>query len=236
MISKAHDDSDLSVDTFAELLREYIREQGWQTYGEVVVRFEQSPNLHTGQFRTRGVVNPDARRDQLHQAPPNPDPEPGAPMTDNSGHNGPAQGRPGEDYGHPEQDPRGQQGDQNYPQQGGYQGGYGQPQGGQYGPPQGQQDYSRPPSGYDQGYGGGQQRPQQGGGYGQQGGYDQGYSGGQQDYGRPPQKPQYVINKVTEYLSTSNANIHRGGYTISDESAELYLDSKEILSGARTCR
>ena len=29
------------------------------------------------------------------------------------------------------------------------------------------------------------------------------------------QKPQYVINKVTEYLSTSNANIHRGGYTIS---------------------
>ena len=41
------------------------------------------------------------------------------------------------------------------------------------------------------------------------------------------QKPQYVINKVTEYLSTSNANIHRGGYTISDESAELYLDSKK---------
>ena len=33
------------------------------------------------------------------------------------------------------------------------------------------------------------------------------------------QKPQYVIDKVTQYLSTSNANIHRG--------AELYLDSKK---------
>ncbi|MFO0764162.1 MAG: aminotransferase class V-fold PLP-dependent enzyme [Candidatus Gracilibacteria bacterium] len=41
------------------------------------------------------------------------------------------------------------------------------------------------------------------------------------------QKPQYVIDKVAEYLTTSNANIHRGGYAISDESAELYLNSKK---------
>ncbi|ETZ93734.1 hypothetical protein L828_2765 [Mycobacteroides abscessus MAB_030201_1061] len=178
---KAADDRDLNPDTFAELLREYIRDQGWQTYGEVVVRFEQSPNLHTGQFRTRGVVNPDSKRDRPHgavtTAPPTPDPQPGAPMTDNPG---PQQGRPGEEYGReddrygrPDQDPRGQQpqGGQGYPpRQGGYEGGgYGQ------GQPYGQ-DYGRPPAGYDQG--GYQQRPPQ------QGGYDQG------GYGAPPQAPQ----------------------------------------------
>lgn len=184
---KAADDRDLNPDTFAELLREYIRDQGWQTYGEVVVRFEQSPNLHTGQFRTRGVVNPDSKRDRTHgavtTAPPTPDPQPGASMTDNPG---PQQGRPGEEYGReddrygrPDQDPRAQQpqGGQGYPpRQGGYEsGGYGQGQ--QYG-----QDYGRPPAGYEQG--GYQQRPPQ------QGGYDQGgYSGGP-DYGRPPAAPQ----------------------------------------------
>ncbi|MDM2520978.1 DUF3662 domain-containing protein, partial [Mycobacteroides abscessus] len=191
---KAADDRDLNPDTFAELLREYIRDQGWQTYGEVVVRFEQSPNLHTGQFRTRGVVNPDSKRDRPHgavtTAPPTPDPQPGAPMTDNPG---PQQGRPGEEYGReddrygrPDQDPRGQQpqGGQGYPpRQGGYEGGgYGQ------GQPYGQ-DYGRPPAGYDQG--GYQQRPPQ------QGGYDQGGYGappqapqGGGDYGRPPAPPQ----------------------------------------------
>src|ERR1700752_500901 len=37
-------------DTFAKHLLGYIHEQVWQTYGDVVVRFEQSPKLHTGQF------------------------------------------------------------------------------------------------------------------------------------------------------------------------------------------
>lgn len=184
---KAADDRDLNADTFAEHLREYIRDQGWQTYGEVVVRFEQSPNLHTGQFRTRGVVNPDTKRDRTHgavtTAPSTPDPQPGASMTDNPG---PQQGRPGEEYGReddrygrPEQDPRGQQppqGDQGYPPR---QGGYGQ----------GQQ-YGRPPAGYEQG--GYQQRPPQQGGYDQggRGGYEQGGYGGGQEYGRPPAPPQ----------------------------------------------
>ena len=188
---KAADDRDLNADTFAEHLREYIRDQGWQTYGEVVVRFEQSPNLHTGQFRTRGVVNPDTKRDRTHgavtTAPSTPDPQPGASMTDNPG---PQQGRPGEEYGReddrygrPEQDPRGQQppqGDQGYPPR---QGGYGQGQ--QYG-----QDYGRPPAGYEQG--GYQQRPPQQGGYDQggRGGYEQGGYGGGQEYGRPPAPPQ----------------------------------------------
>ncbi|TDZ46708.1 DUF3662 and FHA domain-containing protein [Mycobacteroides franklinii] len=188
---KAADDRGLDPDTFAELLREYIRDQGWQTYGEVVVRFEQSPNLHTGQFRTRGVVNPDSKRDRTHgavtTAPPTPDPQPGASMTDNPG---PQQGRPGEEYGReddrygrPDQDPRGQQpqGGQGYPpRQGGYEGGgYGQGQ--QYG-----QDYGRPLAGYDQG--GYQQRPPQQAGY-DQGGYGGSPQGGG-EYGRPPAPPQ----------------------------------------------
>ncbi|MGH3724607.1 MAG: FhaA domain-containing protein [Mycobacterium sp.] len=196
-LEKATDDSDLNTDTFAEHLREYVRDQGWQTYGEVVVRFEQSPSLHTGQFRARGVVNPDTQRDRTHQAPSTPDPQPGAPMTDNPG---PQQGRPGEEYGReddrygrPDQEPRGQQppqGEGYPPRQGGYEGG-GYGQGGH------QQDYGRPPQqgGYDQG--GYQQRPPQQGGYdqpGRGGGYDQGgYSGPPQgggDYGRPPAPPQ----------------------------------------------
>jgi hypothetical protein len=190
---KAADDRDLNADTFAEHLREYIRDQGWQTYGEVVVRFEQSPSLHTGQFRTRGVVNPDTQRDQLHQAPLTPDSQPGVPMTDNPG---PQQGRPGEEYGRdddrygrPDQEPRGQQpqGDQGYPPR---QGG---PEGGGYGQ-QYPQDYGRPPAGYEQG--GYQPRPPQQGGYDQpaRGGYDQGGYGGPPqgggDYGRPPAPPQ----------------------------------------------
>ena len=52
-------DPDLTSDAFAKHLSRYIGEQGWQTYGDVVIRFEQSANLHTGQFRTRGAVNPD---------------------------------------------------------------------------------------------------------------------------------------------------------------------------------
>ncbi|ETZ63587.1 FHA domain protein [Mycobacteroides abscessus MAB_110811_2726] len=208
---KAADDRDLNPDTFAELLREYIRDQGWQTYGEVVVRFEQSPNLHTGQFRTRGVVNPDSKRDRPHgavtTAPPTPDPQPGAPMTDNPG---PQQGRPGEEYGReddrygrPDQDPRGQQpqGGQGYPpRQGGYEGGgYGQ------GQPYGQ-DYGRPPAGYDQG--GYQQRPPQ------QGGYDQGGYGappqapqGGGDYGRPPARRSRVADTAPRRSRAATASL-----------------------------
>src|SRR5918997_280564 len=57
---KVSADPDLTSVTFAKHLEGYIHEQGWQTYGDVVVRFEQSPSLHTGQFRARGAVNPDS--------------------------------------------------------------------------------------------------------------------------------------------------------------------------------
>jgi len=41
------------------------------------------------------------------------------------------------------------------------------------------------------------------------------------------QKPQQVINAITDYYKTCNANIHRGVYTLSAEASELYDDAKE---------
>ena len=99
-------DPDLTSDAFAKQLAGYIGEQGWQTYGDVVIRFEQSANLHTGQFRTRGAVNPDVepRPTAGEFSPPQSDhafsAEPGVPaMTENSSYGGgQGQGRPGDDY------------------------------------------------------------------------------------------------------------------------------------------
>ena len=118
---KVSADRDITSATFARHLEGYLHDQGWQTYGDVVVRFEQSANLHTGQFRARGAVNPDsttgepapAQRDRAYTA------EPGVqPMTDNPSYrSGQGQGRPDEypddRYGRPEdreggQDPRDQ--------------------------------------------------------------------------------------------------------------------------------
>jgi hypothetical protein len=192
-------DPDLTSDAFAKHLAGYIGEQGWQTYGDVVVRFEQSSNLHTGQFRTRGAVNPDVepRPSAGEPAPPESDhafnAEPGAPaMTENSSYGGgPGQGRPGDDYyddpyaqphedPHAAPDPRG-----GYPEQrGGYpeHPGYGAPdprggypdQRGAY-PDQGGA-YPDPRGGYPEhpGYGAPDPRggyPDQRGAYPDQGGY-----------------------------------------------------------------
>ena len=207
-------DPDLTSDTFARHLGGYIGEQGWQTYGDVVVRFEASPNLHTGQVRAKGVVNPDA----VVGPAPTPEPTPSAappaapqsdrasnaepgvpPMSDNPSYRGSqGQGRPGDEYyderyGRPEdpqaQDPRGGYAPGQEP------GGYGQPPQGGYGEPPRQGGYpdqggyapnyeQRPPAG---GYGG----PPSGGydapgGYGDQGGYDQGHRQGG-GYGPGPQ-------------------------------------------------
>ena len=164
---KVSADPDLTSTTFAKHLEGYIHEQGWQTYGDVVVRFEQSANLHTGQFRARGAVNPDsttaeaapALRDRAFTA------EPGVPpMTDNpSNRGGQGQGRPDEyddRYGRPEDREGGQE------------------PSGQYPPPDqraDQRDDQRddqpgyPPQG-DPGYGQRQGYPDQGGGYPDRGG------------------------------------------------------------------
>jgi len=187
-------DPDLTSDAFAKHLAGYIGEQGWQTYGDVVVRFEQSANLHTGQFRTRGAVNPDVepRLTAGELAPPQSDhafgAEPGVPpMTENSSHRGgQGQGRPGDEYyddpyGHPQDDPHAAPDPrvQYPPEPGGYpdprggypdQGGYPDPRGGY--PDQGR--YPDPRGGYPEQRGG---QPEQGrypdprGGYPDQGGY-----------------------------------------------------------------
>lgn len=191
-------DPDLTSDTFAKHLAGYIGEQGWQTYGDVVVRFEKSANLHTGQFRARGAVNPDVepRSTVSDFAPSQSDhafsAEPGVPMTENSSYRGgQGQGRPDDyyddRYGQPQDDARGSQDPRGpyppesggYPDQRGYpprqpdQGGYPE-QGG----PQDQGGYQDqrgyPDQGGYQGQGG---YPEQGG-YPDQGGYQgQGYQG-----------------------------------------------------------
>jgi len=41
------------------------------------------------------------------------------------------------------------------------------------------------------------------------------------------QKPSYVIDGVKEYLETHYANIHRGSYSLAENSEKLYIDSKK---------
>lgn len=170
-------DHDLTTRAFAKHLQDYIRDQGWQTYGEVHVTFEASPTLHTGMFRTSGRVDPDVGRGA--PAAPRPEPLPqrhahpqsgAGPMTQNSGYD------PSRE--HAESDPR----NRGYaspppgrgPQNGAYPDDYGS--GAPYG---GGSDYRAPDS---QGYGdyqNGYDYQQGGTGYDQQG-YDQGY--GRQGY------------------------------------------------------
>ena len=171
----------------AQAVTEHLAEQGWDTYGDVVVSLERNEALHTGQFKTRSSVDPDAR-------PGAGSPRPARPS--NAGD--PAMSQP-PGYGQYDQgDPYGQQGQYGYGQQGGQQPGYDQGYGGQQQP--GYDQYGGQPQGggYDQGYGG--QQPgydqgygQQQGGYDQyggqqQGGYDQ-YGQQQQAYGAPAADP-----------------------------------------------
>ena len=169
----------------------HLADQGLDTFGEVVVFLERSEALHTGQFRTRSTVDPDAsRRDAVRARNAGE-----APMSQQPGH--PEEnGHYGYDRGNP------QYGQQTYAPQQGYdqrRGGYdqGEPEYGQQGYGQPQQGGYGQQGGYEQGYGQqGYGQPQQGG-YGQQGygqpqqggGYDQGYGqqgyGGQQAYAQP---------------------------------------------------
>ncbi|HTX97941.1 MAG TPA: FhaA domain-containing protein [Mycobacterium sp.] len=186
-------DPDLTSSAFARDLADYFDEQGWQTYGDVVIRFEQSSNLRTGQYRARGAVNPDVQprptvNDPVRRQSSNAfGAERGvAPMTDNSSYRG-AQGpeRPGDEYyddrhGRPQDDPRGGPEPQGGPDP---RAGYPPEQGG-YPPPQGYP----PPRHPDQaGY------PDQGGyqeqrGYPEQGGYPDQRGGYQEQGGYPEQR------------------------------------------------
>ena len=197
------------ISTLSASVAEQLADQGWDTYGEVVVFLERSDALHTGQFRTRSRVDPDAsRRDALGARDAGEAPmsqQPGHPEENGQyGYDRNAQGGYGQQtyappnydqrqggyeqqpqaQGEPQQGGYPQQGGQNYGQQGGYpqQPGYGQPGYDQQG--YGQQGYGQP--GYEQqpqAQGDPQQGgyPQQGGqNYGQQGGYPQ-----QPGYGQP---------------------------------------------------
>ncbi|PXW36169.1 UNVERIFIED_CONTAM: FHA domain-containing protein [Williamsia faeni] len=200
---------ELNRKTFSKHLDNFIRDNGWQTYGEVVVEFAHSPTLHTGQFRARGAVNPDARPMPVPSpgdqpvgppGPPPPGPQAGpqpagphrtpqvgaVPMTKNSGYDqrgGYEQGSytpPG--YGQQPYQP-GDQRDpapQAYSQQDDYdQRGYEQGGYDQQGYPQG--GYA-PQPGYPP------QQPGYGQGY-QQGGYDPAaYAGEQQGAAAPDQQ------------------------------------------------
>ena len=44
------------------------------------------------------------------------------------------------------------------------------------------------------------------------------------------QKPQQVIRAMTEYLSNSYSNIHRGAYELSEVSEELFEKSKHKIA------
>src|SRR5271155_5006648 len=53
-------DPDLTSDAFAKHLARYIGEQGWQTYGDVVIRFERAPTRPPAQSPPRVSAPPDA--------------------------------------------------------------------------------------------------------------------------------------------------------------------------------
>ncbi|MFB9567063.1 FhaA domain-containing protein [Saccharopolyspora hordei] len=185
------DDEDRVTDLLADCVQEHLSEQGWDTYGDVVVSLERSETLHTGQFRISSTVDPDVTRRpaQPRTAGDRPMSQPQPPGHYPQGDPYNQQGQYGYDQGYGQgQDPNygyGQQPpaagyDQGYGQQPGYDQGYGQPAGydqGGYGQQPGydQGGYGQP-AGYDQGYGQG---------YGQQPGYDPGY--GQQPGGAYPQ-------------------------------------------------
>jgi hypothetical protein len=188
------------VDSLSSYVTEQLADQGWDTYGEVVVFLERSDALHTGQFRTRSVVDPDAsRRDSVQARDAGEAPmsqQPGHP--EENGQYGYDRGAPGQGqqtYAPPAYDQRqgGGYDQQGYGQQPGYAAGQQPGYAGQPGYDQqgyGQQGGYAGQPGYDQqGYG---QQP----GYGQPGyggqpqGYEQGGYGGQPGYGQPGQAPQ----------------------------------------------
>jgi len=50
------------------------------------------------------------------------------------------------------------------------------------------------------------------------------------DNGATTQKPLSVINAISNYYLTSNANVHRGVHTLSDKSTQIFEDSKKTIT------
>ncbi|GLB64296.1 hypothetical protein NCCP2495_21750 [Dietzia sp. NCCP-2495] len=75
------EDEALAVKTFSRHLSDHITEQGWETYGPVAVTFVERDDLHTGQMRIDGVVDPDAVPFHISAAAPAPDRDHPAPSS-----------------------------------------------------------------------------------------------------------------------------------------------------------
>ncbi len=187
-------DAQRVTESLTACVERLVTDQGWDTYGDVVVSLERSEALHTGQFRTSSIVDPDASRAMprpRNAKEPSMSQPPGHP--EDNGQYGYDRAPRGygqqQTYADPDgdPDPRGHAG---YDQQGYDQPGHPGQQG--YPPQQGYDQQGHPQQGYDQrGYdqqGYDQQgHPQQGydqQGYAGQQGYDQGYAG-QQGYAQP---------------------------------------------------
>ena len=84
------EDEALAVKTFSRHLSDHISEQGWETYGPVTVTFVERDDLHTGQMRIDGVVDPDAVPFHISSAAP-------APVPDHPAPSSPGWGSPGRD-------------------------------------------------------------------------------------------------------------------------------------------
>ncbi|OYD67427.1 DUF3662 and FHA domain-containing protein [Rhodococcus sp. OK302] len=163
-------DRDLTIKAFSRHLQDFIRDQGWQTYGDISVTFEPSPTLHTGQFRTRGTVDPDddaepasprsnvpqvsSRPPQAPPQAPQQRPAPIVPPVSNPVPSQPGAGTMTQNSGYESsREPAGRQPDQQ-PARNGYShddSGSAAAQGGGYPAPQGQG--APPQNGYDRGDG-----------------------------------------------------------------------------------
>ena len=61
-------DEERVASVLSTMIREYLDEQGWQTFGDVAVTLEESDALHTGQFRISSLVDPDVDRRSAHRS------------------------------------------------------------------------------------------------------------------------------------------------------------------------
>ncbi len=206
-------DEERVASALSTMIREYLDEQGWQTFGDVAVTLEESDVLHTGQFRISSLIDPDVDRRSAHgsagvrsmtQEPEDAGRPPVQPTPSGSQQAYPGASVPDPSHA-PDQHAWGQADPaQQYPQSGQQPAapGYGQPG---YGPPPGYGQYrpSAQPAAYDPAHG--QSYGQPAPGYGQPGqygvpsnpygqpaqpDYSQGY-GPPAGYQPPPVQPDY---------------------------------------------
>ena len=92
------EDEALAVKTFSRHLSDHISEQGWETYGPVAVTFVERDDLHTGQMRIDGVVDPEAAAAPApapgHPAPSSPGSDPSWASKENNDMQAPASNYP----------------------------------------------------------------------------------------------------------------------------------------------